>query len=276
MDFLDTNPAAIQALQPGDAWACFHVEDPRQVAQSLQLLVREETPLALGFAGEAVTPAVLWAADAGAGLLRLRLTGLPAENEKLLRLLPAEPPPGATPPALFAAAYREGAKLQFDLPAPLGKRHAGDVMLHAQWPRQLVQWPRRSKIRVKRRIGQSPSATFAHPLATDYVLSLRVLDISAEGCALWLPRGEPPLAPGQVLRQVEVELDDDSILFADLLIQHISLGGDAMPTLPMGQAEGLRVGCRWCHLSAQAAQLLESWIRRGRRRRDLVHLALDD
>lgn len=263
-------------MQPGDKWASFRVNDPQQVEFALAALVREETPLVLGFAGSVVTSAVLWSSDSSTRRLRLRLTGAPCESDKLAYLL--RPQPSHAEPALelFAAAYRGDAKLQLDMPEPQLKRHDAEYMLHSAWPRQLVRMPRRSAVRVRRKIGASPVVAFAHPLAPDYQARLRVLNISTQGCALWLPRGELPLAPGQMLQKVEVELDDESVFFSDIRVLRISLGGDAMPTLPLGEVEGLRVGCRWEHLPGPAASLLATWIRGGRRRRDLVHLSFDD
>ena len=140
----------------------------------------------------------------------------------------------------------------------------------------LLARKRRSTVRVRRPIDDSPTASFAHPLAPDYRARLRVLNLSVEGCALWLPRGDLPLAPDQLLRQVELRLDEESTITADLRVRYLSLNTDGMTTLPMGEAEGLRVGCRWGQLPAADANLLEAWIRVGKRRRDLVHLAFDE
>jgi hypothetical protein len=276
MVFLETQPASIQPVQPGDEWASFCVTDPRQIESSLAALVREEAPLVLGFAGSVVTSAALWSSDGSVGRLRLRLTGTPCEIDKLAQLLRVRPARSGPDLELFAAAYRGDAKLQFDMPEPQLQRHDAEYMLHTAWPRQMLCLPRRSSVRVRRKLGASPVAVFPHPLAPDYRARLRVLNISRQGCALWLPRGEIPLAPGQALQKVEVQLDEESVFFSDVRVLHISLGGDAMPTLPFGEAEGLRVGCRWEQLPEHAASLLEVWIRGGRRRRDLVHLSFED
>ena len=276
MAFLETQPASIQPMQPGDDWASFRVNDPRQVELALAALVREEAPLVLGLAGSIVTSAVLWSSDGSTRRLRLRLTGASSESEKLARLLRLRPTQAGPELDLYAAAYQGDAKLQFDMPEPQLQRHDAEYMLKSAWPQQVVRLPRRSAVRVRRRIGASPVVAFPHPLAPDYRARLRVLNISTQGCALWLPRGELPLAPGQTLHKVEVELDDESVFFSDVRVLHISLGGDAMPTLPLGEAEGLRVGCRWEHLPGPAATLLATWIRGGRRRRDLVHLSFDE
>jgi hypothetical protein len=275
MAFLETHPSPDDPLQPGGEWASFRIVKPLQATQLLTALVREETPLAVGFVGDAVVPAALWACDADTRSLRVLLTGSPAEHQQLeLRLArhARQAPPRAD---LYAVAYQGGTKLQFNLPRPRWRPHGNEPMLQADWPSRLVRLPRRHSVRVRRQIGESPTASFAHPLAPDYRARLRVLNLSTEGCALWLPQGEPPLAPEQLLKQVEVRLDEESAFTTDLRVLYLKLHSDAMPTLPMGEAEGLRLGCRWERLSAADANRLEAWISVGKRRRDLVHLAFD-
>jgi hypothetical protein len=276
MAFLETHPSPDDPLQPGGEWAHFRVVKPQQATQLLTALVREETPLAVGFVGDAVVPAALWACDADTRSLRVLLTGSPAEHQRLELQLARLGRQAAPRPDLYAVAYQGGTKLQFNLPRPRWQAHGTEPMLQADWPSRLVRLPRRHTVRVRREIAESPTVSFSHPLAPDYRTRLRVLNLSTEGCALWLPRGELPLAPEQLLRQAAVQLDEDSAFTTDLRVLYLSLHTDAMPTLPMGEAEGLRLGCRWENLPEADAARLEAWIRVGKRRRDLVHLAFDD
>lgn len=276
MAFLETHPSPDDPLQPGGEWARFRIVKPMESAQLLLSLVRDETPLAVGFVGEGVVPAALWACDADARSLRVLLTGSPADHQRLeLRLARLARQEGPRPD-LFAVAYRGGTKLQFNLPRPRWRPHDNEPLLQTDWPSRLVRLARRHTVRVRRQPGDSPTASFAHPLAPDYRARLRVLNLSADGCALWLPRGEPPLAPELLLRQVEVRLDEASAFTTDLRVLYLKRHADAMPTLPMGEAEGLRLGCRWEQLSAADAARLEAWISIGKRRRDRVHLAFDE
>ena len=53
---------------------------------------------------------------------------------------------------------------------------------------------------------------------------------------------------------------------ADLEVLHVT----PEPTDPTT----LRVGCRWVHLSPSSQQVLQRWLHRGRRPRDLLSLDL--
>ena len=89
------------------------------------------------------------------------------------------------------------------------------------------------------------------------------------GCALWKPAGAPPLAPGAQLRAVEVVLepgDPAGRFVADLQVEQLA---------PGGVPGRVRVGCAWRGLPSAAADTLQAWIVRGRRRRDLIALSFD-
>ena len=72
---------------------------------------------------------------------------------------------------------------------------------------------------------------------------------------------------GTVLRGIELELDEETFIFTDLRIQHVTRD----PRHP-GQ---WRVGCVWLGMPGPAHAALQAWILRGRRRRELITLSLD-
>ena len=109
---------------------------------------------------------------------------------------------------------------------------------------------------------------FAHPSSPGLQLNLALLDISATGCALQQPSGAPALVAGTEIEQVEVELDEQTYLFTDMSIAHVSLSQSA-------GSRKLRVGCRWRNMPSSAKEVLERWIGNGRRRRDLISLNFD-
>jgi c-di-GMP-binding flagellar brake protein YcgR len=261
MSFLDTEPAAIHRLDTNGAWARFRVTDPRQREATLRELCRADVPLTVGVAGGPNFPALLWALDE-------------AQQQLLL-----SPSPSVAPDALqavllqrqiWAAGYLHEAKVQFDIrelaPAP----DTTPPMLRAALPMQMVHLPRRRALRVRRAEAQAPTASFKHPLAGDLAMQLRVADISMTGCALWKPAAGVMLVPGTEIRQVRVLLDPDVAFEADMQVLHLTPG----PSGGRGP-RGLRVGCDWRGMSAQAAETLQTWIARGRRRRDLVSLSFD-
>jgi c-di-GMP-binding flagellar brake protein YcgR len=95
----------------------------------------------------------------------------------------------------------------------------------------------------------------------EMVLSLRVLDVSIGGCALWLPHDVPPMQAGTQLGQVRVELDPQTRFSAALALQHVS---------SQGSSSGARLGCEWRHLASDAERMLQRWIDRTQQRRRLL------
>jgi c-di-GMP-binding flagellar brake protein YcgR len=89
-------------------------------------------------------------------------------------------------------------------------------------------------------------------------VSLRVLDVSIGGCALFLPDDVPPLTPGVVLNGVMIELGLDTRLITSLRLQHVtSLNQDA---------KGVRLGCEMVEPSADALRTLQRYINQTQRR----------
>ncbi len=258
MSFLDTEPAAIHRLDSHGPWARFRVTDPRQREATLRELCRSDVPLTVGVAGGPHFPALLWAFDEPQKLLLL--SPPPALPQETLQAVLAQP-------VLWAAGYLHEAKLQFDICQLAPAANTTPPMLRAALPTQMVHLPRRRALRVRRTEAQAPLVNFQHPLAEDLPMELRVADISMTGCALWKPAEGVMLVPGTELRQVQVTLDAGTRFLADMQVLHLTAG-------PRGR-HGLRVGCDWRGLSVQAAETLQIWIARGRRRRDLVSLSFD-
>lgn len=257
MSFLDTVPAAIQRLDGRGPWGRFRVTEPRQRAAMLREVKRGDVPLTLGSADGPALPSLLWAVDDAANRLHLRLG--PDVDAGLLRAVLAEP-------QLWAAGYLHEAKLQFDLPG-LTLGPANPVrMLQCELPQRMVHLPRRRALRVRRADAHAPQVRFHHPWVPGDELRLSVADISMTGVALWKPAGTPLLAPGTELIGVQVALEDETFFLADMQVLHIT---------PAGRSRGLRVGCDWRGMEPSAAEMLQAWITRGRRRRDLVSLSFD-
>jgi c-di-GMP-binding flagellar brake protein YcgR len=95
-------------------------------------------------------------------------------------------------------------------------------------------------------------------------LGLRIVDLSAGGCALQLPDDVPALQPGSELRGARVELDSDTAFYATLRLQHVS-------TLH-GGLRGARLGCAFADLDGAAQRLLQRYIDHAQQRRRLLAL----
>jgi c-di-GMP-binding flagellar brake protein YcgR len=93
---------------------------------------------------------------------------------------------------------------------------------------------------------------------------LRVLDVSAGGCALFVPADVPPIEPGRTIAGVQVELDGDTRFTAALRIQHVSK--------IQSHDRGVRLGCEWTPLDSGAARSLQRYIDQTQKRRRLLQL----
>lgn len=271
--FLATRPVPIHDVNVGGAWAPFRVDSERRQLQLFRTLVGQELMLTVGLAGGPGLQAHLWARDSSTGALTLRLARR-EDRARMVALLGRRASGERAPHTVWAATYLGEHKLQFELPGAALGDAAGHPVLFATRPRLLLEMPRRTTERMPNRVGPAPVVRFHHPLAPDQAVTLSVLDVSRGGCALWRPRGLIPLSPGMDLRRVEVELDDETLFFTDLNIVSATAGPDHLQTLPMGEAEGLRLGCAWLDLPEAAAHTLEGWLRRGRLTRGRA--ALDD
>ena len=95
-------------------------------------------------------------------------------------------------------------------------------------------------------------------------LALRVLDVSASGCALMLPPDVPPLPLGSTVNGVVFELDSETRLEASLRLQHIT--SIAQPGV------GVRLGCELRRLDPGAQRALQRYIDQTQKRRRLLSL----
>jgi c-di-GMP-binding flagellar brake protein YcgR len=261
MPFLNTAPADIDRLDPGGTWARFRVDDRRRILKSLQALSRGDAPVTVGVVGGPSFIAALWSVDEPASALHFS-AGLSS----------AIPPPLMSASRLWAVAYDEEVKLQFELRRFVVEQAADRRLLHAVFPTSLYALPRRSEVRVKPAEPTLPTVRFRHPLAPERWTQMRALDLGRRGCALWRPLDALPLPPGLELAQAEVELDDNTCFFADLRVQHVTLpaaGGAA------AGPQGVRVGCRWSAMAPAAEQALAGWVRSGQRRHETLSMNLD-
>jgi c-di-GMP-binding flagellar brake protein YcgR len=105
---------------------------------------------------------------------------------------------------------------------------------------------------------QSPTALFRHPSMPEMQLALRVLDVSATGCSMWLPANVPPLQPGTELTRVVVVLDETTRFTAAVKLQHVTALSPSDP--------GVRLGCEWEPSSPASARTLQRWVDAAQRR----------
>ena len=157
-----------------------------------------------------------------------------------------------------AVAYLDSIKLQFDVSGLVLVRGGKSSALNCSFPREIYRFQRRSGYRVRPLLRNTPVVRVRHPMIPDMALSLRVLDMSIGGCALFLPDNVPPLQPGVVLNGAQIELDIDTRVSASLRLQHVtSLNQDA---------RGVRLGCEIVEPSADVLRALQRYIDQTQKR----------
>jgi c-di-GMP-binding flagellar brake protein YcgR len=157
-----------------------------------------------------------------------------------------------------AVAYLDSIKLQFDVSGLVLVHGGKSSALNCAFPREIYRFQRRSGYRVRPLLRSTPVAKLRHPMIPDMALSLRVLDVSIGGCALFLPDDVPLLQPGVVLNGVQVELDMDTRVNVSLRLQHVtSLNPDA---------KGVRLGCEIVNPHPDVVRSLQRYIDQTQKR----------
>lgn len=164
-----------------------------------------------------------------------------------------------------AVAYLDAIKLQFELEGLLSVQDVSGAVLRAQIPPHLFRFQRRQAYRVQPVGANPPRAVFRHPAMPDMLLRLRVVDLSMGGLGLQLPPEMPDIEPGISISGVQIELDRDTLIEAQLRLQHV-ISVDADEPQPS------HIGCAFTSLSTDAARALQLYIDQTQKRRRLLKL----
>jgi c-di-GMP-binding flagellar brake protein YcgR len=250
MLFADTRPTPADAEGAAVRRADFRVGPARERLALLRTLRDRALPLTLIGPGDGSLASTLWTVDEARGRLGFavdegdpRLDGFVSADEAV------------------AVAFLDSVKLQFDLHGLLLVRGAGRCALQCALPAEIYRVQRRGAFRVRTLEQHGPTARLRHPALPDMAVALRVLDVSAGGCALLLPDDVPPLQPGIRIAGVAIELDADTRFVTTLSLQHV--------TAIHPDARGVRLGCEWSALDGAAARALQRYVDRTQRRRRL-------
>jgi c-di-GMP-binding flagellar brake protein YcgR len=136
---------------------------------------------------------------------------------------------------IAAVAYLDSIKIQFDLDGVLQVSGPQGRNLRANWPQTIYRFQRRDAFRVQPLNNHTPTARLNHPALPDMPLSLRVLDVSLSGVALFLPDNVPMIPAGVKLAHCRLELDDSTSVDVSLVVHHV--------TAIHPQTHGVRLGC---------------------------------
>lgn len=228
----------------------FRVDDAAEVLHWLTRLRDQGTELSLvGPLGDALATRI-WSIDAAH-----RELGLAADHATpaLPRLVQGD--------EATAIGHLDQVRLQFELGQLLlvrGERHQA---LRARLPQRLWRFQRRACYRLPLAERSAPRLQLRHPALPHMQLALRVVDLSAGGCALALPADLPELQPGSMLHGARLTLDEATAFDLSLRLQHLSsLDGDAT----------LRLGCAFAGLDDAAQRALQRFIDRAQQRRRVL------
>jgi c-di-GMP-binding flagellar brake protein YcgR len=238
--FQDTQPAALGHEGGLDDRSRFRVDDSSELLRLLQQLRDGSVPVTLSAPQSAAVSSQLWSVDAAQRQISFSADAASLDMQRL-----------AQDDEAVAVAYLDNVKLQFEL-----------CELRARLPTVLYRFQRRASYRVRSFDRRAPKALLRHPSMPDMHIGLRIVDLSAGGCALLLPDDIPALQPGTHLASVHIELDSDTAFDATLHLQHVS----AMH----GGGSGQRLGCEFIELSGQAQRLLQRFIDQTQQRRRLL------
>lgn len=227
--------------------ADFRIDSPAEILSVLKSLQGGNVLVNLNGSDGAAYTTTLWAVDPDRGMLSFSAD---EHSSQVQQLVEAE--------EAVAVAYLDSIKLQFDVSGLLLVHGGKTCALSCALPRVLYRFQRRAGYRVRPILRNTPVAKVRHPMIPDMALSLRVLDVSIGGCALFLPDDVPPLQPGVVLNGVQIELGLDTRLTTSLRLQHV--------TSLNQEAKGVRLGCEIVDPSADTLRILQRYINQTQRR----------
>jgi c-di-GMP-binding flagellar brake protein YcgR len=249
---MDTLPTPLDGLST-DGLGDFRISDALEIAAMLRKLADANVPLNLNASDGTVVSTTLWALDNARGTLSFSTDG---DDPRLPALLECD--------EAVVVGYLDSVKLQFDVQNLLLVHGTTGSVLRAPIPREMFRFQRRNAYRVRPATRHAPTARVRHPEIADMALALRVLDVSIGGCALFLPDDVPPLQPGVLMNQVQIELDIDTRMTVKLRLQHVtSINPDS---------RGVRLGCELVDPSGDTLRVLQRYIDQTQKKRRLLSL----
>ncbi len=231
----------------------FRISAPREILAMLKQFQDGNVLLNLNGSNGAMLSTTLWSLDPTRGQLSFSADARAPVTQQLVECDEA-----------VAVGYLDSIKVQFDVQGLVLVRGVGGSAISARLPRELFRFQRRNAFRVRPLLRSSPVARVRHPAIAEMQLALRVIDVSIGGCALFLPDDVPAMQPGMVMNQVQLDLDADTRVMANLRLQHVSVLN--------AEARGARLGCEFVQLGADGERTLQRFIDQTQKRRRLMSL----
>lgn len=253
---IETNRAPLD-MQAGSRAGldAFRVASSREIVAMLRGLSNGSVPVELrGTHQGQVCTTTIWCLDPGRGMLGFRADTSDRQLQSLL-----------DHGAALAVAHPNNVKVQFEAMNLVLVRGDHVDVLSCDVPSEMFRFQRRHAYRVRPPMRSAPSARLFHPARVETELMLRVIDVSIDGCALFLPDDVPALLPGVLLDRVEIDLDADTRFQASLRLRHVT----AINT----EARGVRLGFAFERVGGDALRSLQRFIDQTQKRGRLLALA---
>jgi len=251
---MDTFPMPLDAVAAAHGGLDdFRITAPVELAATLRQLTDANVVMNLNAPNGSAVQTTIWAHDASRGVLSFSADASAPQLQGLIECNEA-----------VAVGYLDSVKLQFDVQGLMLVHNVRSSAINCSYPREIFRFQRRGAYRVRPLTRHDPQARLRHPMIPDMQLTLRVLDVSIGGCALFLPEDVPMLEPGVLLNGVQLDLDSDTRLVAPLRLQHVtSLHLDA---------RGVRLGCELANMDREMLRVLQRYIDQTQKRRRTLRL----
>lgn len=247
---MDTQPTPLADL-PAGGLDDFRITSRPQIKVMLRTLADSALPLSINGPDGAMVSATLWTVDSMHEAISFSAMTDDPHLEALVQGNEA-----------VVVGYLDSVKLQFDAHDMVLIHGARTSALSCAMPSVIYRFQRRGSFRVRPVMRSSPVVRFRHPLYDDIELTLRVLDVSLGGCALFLPEHLPALSAGMLIPAVQFELDAETRFTTALRLHHLSS--------VTSEAKGMRMGCELLRLQPGDERLLQLYIDQTQKKRRLM------
>jgi c-di-GMP-binding flagellar brake protein YcgR len=249
---MDTLPMPLDAVAAAHGGLDdFHITSPVELASMLRQLLDANVVLNLNAPNGTAVPVTLWTVDTVRGIISFSAN---AHYPQLQALIECN--------EVVAVGYLDSVKVQFDLQGLMLVHNGSASAITCGYPRDMFRFQRRNSYRVRPLLRHVPCARLQHPMLRDMLLTLRILDVSIGGCALFLPEDVPLIEPGVLINGVELTLDADTHIKTPLRLQHV--------TSLQNDVGGVRLGCEMVDVGSGSLRALQRYIDQTQKRRRLI------
>ncbi|HEV7578631.1 MAG TPA: flagellar regulator YcgR PilZN domain-containing protein [Caldimonas sp.] len=250
---METRPAALQGMSGGEGLDEFRVSSQRDIGLLLKQLLDGSVLLNLNGSDGRVFTSAIWTLDSTRATIGFNADPNDPAMQSVLHSR-----------EVVVVGYLESVKVQFDVQNLVLVHGNKASVLSCPFPREMFRFQRRNAFRVRPLMRAAPVARLRHPDQADSELSLRIIDLSISGCALFLPADLPMMNAGVLLGGVRMELDADTRLDVSLRLQHVT----SLNT----EARGVRLGFEFVRPGGDTVRTLQRFIDLTQKRGKLMAL----